>query len=188
MPGTHSEDHWYKAIHSGMDSAVEGDVIFEHRGTVQHSDIERLMTDAEAWSLAKNDSKLLRKRLVNVLMEALENLSRHVERTQGPTVLAMLTRTKDRYRLLIGNAVPLATAEVLLSRVEVLGRMRPEELKEHNMLLLQSEGRTSQGGAGLGLVTMARKCNGNIVANSYAMDEHSALFALELSVALDPTA
>lgn len=185
MPGTHYEDHWYRAIQAGMDGRMEGDVIFEHRGVVVHSDVERLMCAAEAWSLTNDDPKMLRKRLVNVLMEALENLSRHVERTHRHTIMARLSRTADSYRLVIGNAVPSAIAAVLMNRVEVLARMKPEELKDHNMLLLQCEGRTSHGGAGMGLVTMARKCNGRIVGNSYPIDGHSAFIALEFSVALE---
>lgn len=186
IQGTHSNDQWYKSIQAGMDGAMDGDVIFEHSGVVHHEDVERLLCEAEKWSLAKQDPKILRKRLVNVLMEALENLSRHVDPAYRHTVLARLTRTADRYCLVIGNAVPVALAAVLLNRVEILGKMSPEELKDHNMILLQSEGRTTNGGAGLGLVTMARKCNGRIVAHSAAINEHSALFVLELSVALDP--
>ncbi len=186
IPGTYSNEQWYKSLQGGMGGAVEGDVIFEHSGAVKHADVERLLCDAEAWSLAKDDPKMLRKRLVNVLMEALENLSRHVAPDCRDTVLARLTRTSDSYRLLIANAVPVASAAVLLSRVEILGNMTPEQLKEHNMMVLQSEGRTTNGGAGLGLVTMARKCNGLIVASSSPIDELSALFELYLAVALDP--
>ncbi len=184
--GAHSYDRWYRSFHGGKASAIDGDVIFEHAGAMEHADVERLLSVAEAWSLAKEDPKLLRKRLVNVLMEALENLSRHVDHECQQTVLARLIRTSDSYRLVIANAVPLASAAVLMSRVEILGKMSPEELKEHNMILLQSEGRTTKGGAGLGLVTMARKCNGRIAAYSSPIDERSALFQLDLAVALDP--
>lgn len=182
IQGTHSSDQWYEFIQGGM----AGDVIFDHSGEVLHEDVERLLVAAEQWSLAKEDPKILRKRLVNVLMEALENLSRHVDPAYRGTILARLTRTSDRYSLVIGNAVPVTMAAVLLNRMEILGKMSPEELRSHNIILLQSEGRTTNGGAGLGLVTMARKCNGRIAAHTTPINEHSALFLLELSVALDP--
>ncbi|HMC97292.1 MAG TPA: DUF6272 family protein, partial [Flavobacteriales bacterium] len=86
------------------------------------------------------------------------------------------------YRLLMGNALPLATAALLTHRVGVLNEMDEVDLREYYRRLLANEARTERGGAGLGLLTMARKCTRPMVARTLPRDSGSAYFALELAV------
>jgi hypothetical protein len=56
------------------------------------------------------------------------------------------------------------------------------DLRVHYMKLLANDGRTERGGAGLGLLTMARKSARPMVARTLPRDDDSAYFALELAV------
>lgn len=166
--------------------AIYGEMVFEHSGPMHHSDVDRSVGLAETFSLAHNDSKGVRKRLVNVLVEALENLSRHVDERDRGTTFARLERGPDNYRLVIGNALPMAVAAVLLNRVEILNEMDPVDLKQHYLALLKNDGRTANGGAGLGLVTMARKSGRPIFASSFPINELQALLVLQIVIELEP--
>lgn len=116
--------------------------------------------------------------------ELLENLSKHVEDKDRDTTFARLGRLAGSYVLVVGNALPTAVAAVLLSRVEILNEMDEDDLKQHYMGLLKNEGRTANGGAGLGLVTMVRRSRRPVVARSYPMNEQQALIVLELAIDL----
>ncbi|HRH38915.1 MAG TPA: DUF6272 family protein, partial [Flavobacteriales bacterium] len=135
--------------------------------------MEILLGKAEAHSVGTGDPVSLRKRLFNVLVEGLENLNRHVAESDRTSCSALLMDDGRSYRLVLGNAVPLAAAALLMHRVSVLNEMDDVDLKEHFMKLLASDGRTERGGAGLGLITMARKSARPMVSHSVVRDERS---------------
>ena len=186
MSGALLLQHWHTAIQAGFGFALSGDVVFEHSGPMDHANVDRSIRLAESFSLARSDHKGVRKRLINVLVEALENLSRHVDERDRDTTFARMERSAESYRLVVGNALPLAVAAVLMSRVDILNEMEEEDLKQHYMGLLRNDGRTANGGAGLGLVTMVRRSRRPVVARSYPINEHQALLVLELSVDIPP--
>jgi hypothetical protein len=183
MSGALLHQHWHIAIQAGLGPSSDGDIVFEHGGPMDHVDVERCIGLAEAFSLARQDHKGLRKRLVNVLVEALENLSKHVAEGDRVTTFARLERSVAGYRLVMGNALPIAVAAVLLNRVEILNEMDEADLKEHYLTLLKNDGRTASGGAGLGLVTLARKSGRSLKAMSYPINERQALLVMEVHVA-----
>ena len=73
-------------------------------------------------------------------------------------------------------------ARLLTHRVGILNEMDEGDLRQHYMKLLANDGRTERGGAGLGLLTMARKSARPMVVRTLPRDGDSAYFALELAV------
>jgi hypothetical protein len=124
----------------------------------------------------------VRKRLFNVLVEGLENVHHHAVEGHRSSAFAVLVDTGDGYRLALGNSMPVARAALLTHRVEVLNSMDEADLKQHFMLMLGNDSRTERGGAGLGLLTMARKCHRPMVVRTFPMDQHSAYLVMEVAV------
>jgi hypothetical protein len=170
------------ALAAGLLPTVEGLVIFEHQGAMDHTVVERLVAVSEEASVVANDPKPVRKRLVNVIVEALENLHRHVAEDDHATMYAKLVATAGRYRLVLGNVASTTTAALLMHRVGILNEMSADELKTHYLGLLGQEGRTERGGAGLGLVTMARRCARPIDLNATSVEAGKSYLVFELSV------
>ena len=157
-------------------------MVFEHHGPMEPATLHILLAKAEEASLAAGDGVGLRKRLFNVLVEGLENMQRHAIEPHRESGIAVLVDRGDGYRLLLGNALPVASAALLVHRVGVLNEMEEVDLKEHFLKLLANDGRTDRGGAGLGLITMARKSAKPMLVHSVPKDEHTAYFALEIAV------
>ncbi|HOZ41495.1 MAG TPA: SiaB family protein kinase [Flavobacteriales bacterium] len=175
--------HWSVPIAASLRDQADGVVLFEHHGTVDHDVVQHLLTLAEHSSIAQNDPLALRKRLFNVLVEGLENLHHHAQDDLKDTAWAMVVRAKEGYRMTFGNAMPQAMATLLAHRVEILNDMSGSDLKAHYMQLLANDARTERGGAGLGLYTMARKCERPLITHWLPSDERTVHFALELKVA-----
>lgn len=173
---------WSEVIAAQFQAEFGAEVVFEHRGAVDPDVVQQLLSVAENASVSAGDPVPLRKRLFNLLLEGLENVHRHVAEEHRTTPWAVLLRVPDGYRISIGNAMPVAMAALLTYRVGILNEMDENDLKEHYRLLLANDARTERGGAGLGLLTMARKSVLPIVARSYSMDERTAYLMLELSV------
>ncbi len=157
-------------------------VVFAHHGPLEHERIQELLAISEAGSIALDEGVPTRKRMMNVLVEGLENIHRHALQTHRDAGFALLVRTATGYTLTFGNAVPLAMAALLTHRIGILNEMDDADLKEHYLKLLANSARSDQGGAGLGLLTMARRCKRPIHVRTTRLCTQSALLTLELRV------
>ena len=175
--------HWAKPLTEAFAAHGNREVIFAFCGPLDRPQLEQLLARAEECSLAANDPTPLRKRLYNVLVEGLENVHRHTPPDLSESGFALLVREENVYRITLGNALPLAAATLLTHRVDILNDMDDADLREHYLKLLANEGRTERGGAGLGLLTMARKTARPIVARTLPRDQASAYVTVELSLA-----
>ena len=128
------------------------------------------------------DAKQVRKRLISVLVECLENILRH-GMDSGPST-AVLVRSGKAFRLVVGNEVQATTAAMLDQRVRILNQMDEHDLREQYLKLLNDPARTEQGGAGLGLFTIARKTSTPVKAYATSIDGQRAQFCMELTVGL----
>lgn len=173
--------HWADELAERL--AAAGEVVFAHRGPMEHAQLEQLLATAEEHSLVAKVGVSARKRLFNVLVEGLENVRHHTPEQLVDTAFAMLVHEEGGYRVFFGNAAPQITVALLSQRVSILNEMDEADLREHHLKLLANEGRTERGGAGLGLLTMARKSTGPILTHAFPRDNETAFVALELALA-----
>ncbi|MBK6627683.1 MAG: hypothetical protein IPJ87_10145 [Flavobacteriales bacterium] len=158
-------------------------VLWEHSGILTRVDLESALARVEAGSLSVSDPVAVRKRLVSVLVEGVENILHHAGQAQAAEGSVLVGRTEEAYRIVLVNRVELATAALLQHRIEMLNAMDEVALKEHYLMLLANESRTAKGGAGLGLLTMARRSRRPMRVHVSANGGGYAVFCLELAVA-----
>jgi hypothetical protein len=162
------------------------DQVFQHHGPVGGELVQELLSLAERYSLSVGDPIGLRKRLFNVLVEGLENIHRHAGDEYNETAGAALFVSDAGYTMLLGNGMPVMKATMMEHRLDLLNLMDADDLKDHYMQLLANEGRTENGGAGLGLMTMARKSTRPMIFRSMAVDPYTVYGVLELRLAKQP--
>lgn len=174
-----SPDHWSADRLHPLSGGLPIDVVFAHYGSLQTGTKELLVHRFEERSLAAADPLSLRKRLFNALCEGLDNLALHTEPASQESCFAVLLRRESGYHLFLGNHVPSTTAQMLLHRFDVLAGMSEVDLRECFLKLLANDGRTERGGAGLGLLTMARKSS-SMRAHSTSISASHAEMIIEL--------
>lgn len=157
-------------------------VVLEHRGAVDAAMIPAMVERVEEQSRLNGDRVPMRKKLIYVMVEAVDNLSRHATGPHADSNFVALVRDGEGYRLATGNAVPVATAALLGHRVGILNQMDPEDLREHYLKLLSNDNRSANGGAGLGLLTMARKTVRPIRMEAAPLGPFMAYLTFELRV------
>ncbi|MBK8341158.1 MAG: hypothetical protein IPK99_14705 [Flavobacteriales bacterium] len=169
----------------GQALALDGaTLLWEHAGSFRRADLDLALHRVENFSVDRSDATAVRKRLISVLVEGMENILVHVGEGQAALCAVMVLRTSSDYRLVFINPVPLATAALLQHRIDFLNEMDEVGLKEHYLKLLANRERTERGGAGLGLLTMARRSQRPMRVSCKPLSETEALFALELAVPL----
>lgn len=157
--------------------------VLDHCGPMDHTRVQALLAEAEAKSLAAEEGVAQRKRMMNVLVEGLENIHRHVEEPNDQAGFALLVRSSEGYRMAFGNPVPVATAALLTHRIGIINEMDEVDLKEHYLNLLANSARSNNGGAGLGLLTMARRSARPMEVSTIRLNSSAAMLILELRLA-----
>lgn len=176
-----SSDHWSEVLTGRI--ATTGHVVFTQHGVLERDDIDRALALAEAHCETASVAISVKKRLLNLVIEGLENIRHHASADLAHSAFAVLVHQQDGFRFAFGNAAPQVIIASLSHRVGILNEMDEADLREHLLKLLSNSGRTERGGAGLGLLTMARKCSGPIVVHSFPRDALSGFLAFELVLA-----
>lgn len=184
MPHLDIGRKWLDDACTRLTRAAGSRVLFSHHGSLDHDTVHHLLATAETSSLEMADDIGPRKRMMNVLVEGLENIQRHSLPTHREIAFAMLGRHVGGYSISLGNAVPTAIAALIGHRVGILNEMDDADLKEHYLKLLSNGARSDHGGAGLGLLTMARKSERPIDVRTCKLGTSIALLVMELRVSV----
>lgn len=129
-------------------------------GDFSQSSILPLLDMVES-NLSRYKEVGMRKRLFHILIEVLQNISKHsLEIDGGHPGIFLINRTKSGFCIEAGNYVSAEQAEELKGQWKDLEGKGEEELKELYKTKLRAPGPDKKGSAGLGLIDIARMCRG----------------------------
>lgn len=137
-----------------------------YRGKFNTDITDNILSLAEE-SLRLSEQKLsIKKRVYFVMVEGLQNITRHQDiTTENIPVkpgLFVLQRKKNSYFITTGNLIEKKNIGILKSQLEKVNSLTKQELDEYYMANLTDGGFSGKGGAGLGLIEIARKSKGSL--------------------------
>ncbi len=112
---------------------------------------------------SKSEMKAQRKKISYLIAECFQNIIRHSDKKNRADISAeipemfVLRDRKKIHQLITTNIVKNEFVESLKVKLNSLQNLSAEELKELYTQVFQNNERTERGGAGLGLIDMARK-------------------------------
>lgn len=118
--------------------------------------------------MASPDESSRGKSLYAILVELLQNVSRHSLDTQNKEGLFMITFKDMTYTISAGNVVTDETRKTLVEKVDMLNKLNNYQLKDLYKKTLKEGMFSEKGGGGLGLIEIARESSGPL---SYTFDE-----------------
>jgi len=169
--------------------ALAGDRLgFLYSGQFHDEHTARLIALGEEVLDGTEGDRALRTKLAFVMVEAYQNIVRH--RTPLPREVELgagrslfLLRSGDRgHEVVAVNPVHRSEAGELGGMLERIRGLDLVQLKDLFLRGLQSEKRTGRGGAGLGLIEMARRSGYELRHELRAIDEEHLLFTLRVGV------
>ncbi len=153
--------------------------LLDYKGEVDHRRIDQLLK-----SLKKSDSyislnKTTAKRVYAILVECLENISKHSEKKITPDgkYLPYIHVTKSMTKVLIrtGNPVSEAVAQQLCNRLDQINQVNDTELNRLYDDMINKETERNGNGAGLGFMLMKFK-SGNPIEYSLHKTDGEFIF------------
>lgn len=157
--------------------------MFAYRGEVTGENSVGLLTLLEKEMEFSDFSLLGRKRLFMFVLENLQNISRHGTRPgKEVTSLVVYSKTADGYTVSTGNVIRKKEVAGLRRNLEKINSLDPEKIREVYRTMLLSSSIGNSGGAGLGLIEMARKTGNKLDFDFMPLDEKYSYFILSKTV------
>jgi len=158
-------------------------LMFAYRGEVTGDNSVGLLTLLEREMEFSDFSLLGRKRLFMFVLENLQNITRHgVTKSEAITSLVVYNKTADGYTVSTGNALKNSEVRRLRNNLEKINNLEPDKIREVYRTMLQDSNIGRKGGAGLGLMEMARKTGNKLDYDFLPIDDKYSYFILSKTV------
>lgn len=147
---------------SELKTHLSGDIIsLYYKGDFNDSFSESII------SLAEHSShKRVRKKLSYLMIEVFQNIVRHGEDFEESKDCFGVRCIADGLHIYSSNYINQKAYTFLNSKLKEINKLSSEELKSLYMEILESTELSEKGGAGLGLIDMARK-SGNLIQHNF---------------------
>jgi hypothetical protein len=163
------------------------EILLNHVGEVKKDHLLDLLPKVEQLLDSDGVSKLLKKRLIYLSIESLQNLQLHGyagEAGANHPAEFIFSKGKDSYNLIIGNIVEEHEARILEDKLNKINSLDTEELAYlFGVVIKQSVVRmSSKGGAGLGLIDMRKKSTRKLEFQFQEVSDGLKFFSLKISL------
>ena len=180
----HIHADYHKVVSDVLLEASGELLVFAHFGDFTPNRNEHILEAISCTDINKKEIRQTTKRVVTVLVEMLQNISIHGERGENGLMNAysVVAKGNDYFRLCTGNMLNVASAKSLMRRLELLTEFDKEDLRTKIRQRLSDEGLSDKGGAGLGLLTIAKKAEKGWSYRFDLMENDMVYFQLNVSV------
>ncbi len=164
----------------------DGLLLFSHFGNFNPVKNESTLKLTESLILETGDKRQTMKRFCSLLIEVLQNISLHAARDRSDQMHAFLviSKNKNSYRLVTGNLVLKMDSPRLEAKLEELNSMDTNSLRKLYIETLCNDEFSAKGGAGLGLLTVAKKIEGKINFDIIPIDSSFNYFKMDVEMGI----
>jgi len=159
-----------------------------YEGEITHQITKAFTSLTENSMSLENDPNSVQKKVFHVMVECLQNISKHAEVT-NPTSLSkdgkgifLVSKDENEYNITTGNIVKRNRVPALKKMLENINNLDKKGLKQLYKQQMR-EGRLSpKGGAGLGFIDIARKTGEKLIYSFLEVDDENSFFVLTSTV------
>lgn len=163
-------------IHNGFSMVYLGEFSSEITGMFTSMTETNMMKQSE--------EKGLKKRVFHVMVEVLQNLNKHSDEFKEDSIgngLFIVGKKDDTYYIITSNKVTKDRRMFLETAINQVNNATHDELKQMYLKQIKEGKLSSKGGAGLGLIDIARK-TGQLNYQFIEMDEDYFFFILQVEI------
>jgi len=160
-------------------------LMFAYRGVVTNENSIPLLMLLEKEMENSEFGFVGRKRLFMFVLESLQNVSQHSDQHQhqyADMSLVVYSKTGNGYTVTTGNVLPSANINDLKSKLDEINNLQTDEIRNVYRKMLSTSEFNSKGGAGLGLIEMAKKTGNKLDYDFVPLDEEFSYFILSKTV------
>jgi hypothetical protein len=158
-------------------------LMFVYRGVVTNENSVPLLMLLENEMVDSEFGFVGRKRLFMFVLESLQNVSRHSNNSEYANMsLVVYSKTGNGYTVTTGNVLPTTGISDLRSKLDEINNLETSEIRNVYRQMLSTSEFSSKGGAGLGLIEMAKKTGNKLDYDFVPIDDVYSYFILSKTV------
>jgi hypothetical protein len=158
-------------------------LMFVYRGVVTNENSVPLLMLLEKEMENSEFGFVGRKRLFMFVLESLQNVTRHsTDSIHADMSLVVYSKTGNGYTVTTGNVLPTANIKELKVKLEEINNLETTEIRSVYRQMLSTSELSSKGGAGLGLIEMAKKTGNKLDYDFVPLDDKYSYYILSKTV------
>ena len=158
-------------------------IMFVYRGVVTNENSSSLLLLLENEMKSSEYGNIGRKRLFMFVLESLQNVSRHSDNNQYADMsIVIYAKSKSGYTVTTGNVIQNDQVDELKSKLENVNNIQTNDIRNVYRQALSEAKISSKGGAGLGLIEMAKKTGNKLDFDFIPVDDKWSYFILSKTV------
>lgn len=164
-------------------------IMLSFKGSVTSELLTSVLQIMESKMDRMNEPSKVKKKVYNILVEALQNLYHHLDKQPEDaskgfnTVIFMVGKEDDAYSIFTGNYIKNENAEKLREKLEKINSLDTDELKAYYKEVLNNGMMSDKGGGGLGMIDIARKSGKKLDFDFQKIDDKHSFYSLNIKVA-----
>ncbi len=170
---------------------VENQLLLAYKDNINEETSDQLIAMVDSKMIGFDEEKKIKKKVFNVLVECLQNVSRHAEPEKGKdheSSILLIGRNENSFFIITGNMMNNDKTEYLKEKLEHINNLKPDEIRDKYKELMSNMEFSDKGGAGLGLLDIAR-----ISANKFEYDfrklgDKKTYFTLKVNIPVSASA
>lgn len=180
------EDNLFDKAFNLFSRVQQQDFEYVYRGYFTHNITKKILTLADLNIQKAVALSTIQKRIYYIMVEGIQNISRHQDEIdegndEYPGIFA-IQKQQDRYYVTTGNLVLNNRIPSLKDKIKKINSLEEDDLKKFHKEILRSGAISDKGGAGLGLIEMARKSGNKLVASFELINDEFSYFYLQTQV------
>lgn len=165
------------------DKMMEEHLMFVYRGVVTNENSVPLLMLLENEMKNSEYGNVGRKRLFMFVLESLQNVSRHSnDNLHASMSVVAYSKTGSGYCVSTGNVIPNDKIDSLKAKLDDVNNLETEEIRNVYRQMLSKAEFSSKGGAGLGLIEMAKKTGNRLDYDFIPIDGDCSYYVLSKTV------
>ncbi len=162
------------------------DVKLIYEGEINHA-IMKVFTKLTENGFKEEDFKG-QKKVFHVMVECLENISKHSEQTYGikkensGNGIFLITNNDKEVNVITGNIIKKEKEQEMIEQMDYINTLSKKELSNYHKIKLKENIIMNNGGAGLGFIDIARKTENKIAYSFKPIDEKYSFFILSAKI------
>ena len=183
-PSTHSHYMKLETIFNLYEKMNREDIIFSYRGEITKEFLSSVYLMVESGDMFERADRKKKKLLHHIIVEALQNIYHHKNsvKEKFPSLFIIAKGRDGSTAIICGNCVTKTEGENLRAAIDGINHMSAAELKTKYLAKLSSTKLSDKGGAGLGLMDIARKSGNKLQYDFESISDKISFFSLIVNV------
>ena len=163
-------------------------ISFAYEGEISHEITKAFSSLAESHIAIDNESSSLQKRVFHVMVESLQNISKHSGERKDPNSIVnghgifFITKNKNEYSITTGNVIRNKEIPEIKKTLKKINSSNKKSLKELYKQQIKRGRLSDKGGAGLGFIDMVRKTGEQLIYSFLKINNKISYFVLTSTI------